>query len=486
MNKENININQNFNNYSFIFPASILLLASLVYFILTKDYTLTILILFSPFLLLLTAKILYTPIFGFYFLFFANYFIMGVSRYLNVQQIGLSIDVSLLVIFFSLFFRQAITRDVDFSKLFNLGTLLKTIWLIYCILEILNPTALYEPWKKSIRGLAIYPLVVIMFTPVVLDNYKKIKIILVLLGLFSLTAVMKMAMQMFLGFDSYETAWLNAGAHFTHILRSGIRYFSFFTDAGNFGSNMGFILITYGIFAFNEKNLKYKIFYSICSMGGLWGLLGSGTRGAIAVPLAGLLLLIVLSKNVKTIIITFSVLTFIYFFFTATNIGQGNSYIRRMRTAFNPNEPSLVVRKENQKILAKYLKDKPYGEGLGLSGGESRKYAPDRLTTNIPNDSQYVKIWVETGRVGLTLNLLIQFFFIGYGLFLILFKIKTKEMKTLLTGISCGLFGLMVSAYGNAFFYQYPTLIISNFINSILIMGLYYDKKIVESKKCLL
>jgi len=38
----------------------------------------------------------------------------------------------------------------------------------------------------------------------------------------------------------------------------------------------------------------------------------------------------------------------VYIFFAHTTIGQGNAEIRRMRTAFDPNEASLQVRLENQ------------------------------------------------------------------------------------------------------------------------------------------
>ena len=42
------------------------------------------------------------------------------------------------------------------------------------------------------------------------------------------------------GFDSTELSWLSVlhGAR-THFIHSGIRYFSFFTDAGLFGASMG-------------------------------------------------------------------------------------------------------------------------------------------------------------------------------------------------------------------------------------------------------
>lgn len=68
-------------------------------------------------------------------------------------------------------------------------------------------------------------------------------------------------------------------------------------------------------------------------------------------------------------------------------IGQGNAQIRRMRTAFRPSEDaSFNVRKENQKVLADHLKDKPFGEGLGLSGVEIKNIH----TTHNPYTSRFV------------------------------------------------------------------------------------------------
>lgn len=84
----------------------------------------------------------------------------------------------------------------------------------------------------------------------------------------------------------------------------------------------------------------------------------------------------------------------IYTFFAFTYIGQGNAMIRRMRTTFRPTEDaSFNVRLDNQKKLAEYLRERPFGEGLGLGGVEAKRFA-ERTTTLIPHDSTYVKIWM--------------------------------------------------------------------------------------------
>ena len=171
---------------------------------------------------------------------------------------------------------------------------------------------------------------------------------------------------------------------------------------------------------------------------------------------------------------------FFYVFFAHTYIGESNTSIRRMRTAFRPTEDaSYIVRKENQKKLAEYLKYKPFGEGLGLGGVEARKYG-SRLTTLIPHDSFYVKTWMETGIVGLVLFLIIYVSALLRGCYLIMFRIKNNELRGILTAIACGIFGMMISAYGNAFFGQFPTGFIIILFLSVLINGEHIDQLLTE------
>ena len=87
------------------------------------------------------------------------------------------------------------------------------------------------------------------------------------------------------------------------------------------------------------------------ALAGFFGMLISGTRGAIAVPALGGIMLLILKKNLKVLILGAILGIGVYIFFAHTTIGQGNAEIRRMRTAFDPNEPSLMVRLENQKKL---------------------------------------------------------------------------------------------------------------------------------------
>jgi hypothetical protein len=154
-----------------------------------------------------------------------------------------------------------------------------------------------------------------------------------------------------------------------------------------------------------------------------------------------------------------------------------------MRTAFTPTEDaSFNVRKENQKKLASYMKYKPFGEGLGLSGDRAGERISKRFTTSIPTDSWYVKIWVETGAVGLTLYLSMIFLSIGWGGWIIAMRLRDPELKGLLTGLLCGIFGMFINAYGNSFWGQFPTMVISFTGLTFIMVGPYLDQEIQEKK----
>ena len=49
-----------------------------------------------------------------------------------------------------------------------------------------------------------------------------------------------------------------------------------------------------------------------------------------------------------------------------TNIGQSNQQMRRMRSAFKKGDASATVRDVNKATIAKYIKDAPWGIGIGM------------------------------------------------------------------------------------------------------------------------
>ncbi len=102
------------------------------------------------------------------------------------------------------------------------------------------------------------------------------------------------------------------------------------------------------------------------------------------------------------------------------------------------------------------MKDKYFGEGLGLGGVEAQRFGKTYINS-IPVDSWYVKLWVETGVVGLTLYLIIYATALIWGSYLLMTKLKDPQLRGMMSALASGCFGMILSAYGNSFFGQYPT-----------------------------
>jgi len=448
-----------------------------------QELVLGLLVGMIPIALLILLIAVNQPFIALLLLFVENYFIMGIQRYIPVSGIGVLTDALFVLVLFSTLLRAVSNRDIEWKTAVNGASILLFVWFVYCLLELANPTAITAAWVSSFRSLTLYPLLTVVFTCLFFRQFKDLKLVVVLWSIFTVVAIGKMQFQKTVGFDQAEHQWLLQGDNMkTHLLASGTRYFSFFTDAGNFGSNMGCAAVVFSIIGFYTKQKGLKILFVVTALAGLYGLFVSGTRGALAVPFAGLVLLTFMSKKTSIMVGLVVVLISTFIFFNYTSIGQSNQYIRRMRSAFDKNEPSLVVRLDNQKRLAQYINQRPFGEGIGLSGVDAKRYDAERLTTNIPNDSWYVKVWVETGIVGLLLYLGIQFAILGRGIWLVLYRLKDRQLKGYLSALLCGMFGMMVSSYGNAIWGQYPTCILMAMSQAFIFLSPVYDKELASIK----
>jgi len=211
------------------------------------------------------------------------------------------------------------------------------------------------------------------------------------------------------------------------------------------------------IVSMSQTKWRSKLFFIIVALAGFYGMIVSGTRGAMSIPLAGFAAFFVLRKNIPVMISGFCLLLIVFAFFKYTTIGQGNDQIRRMRTAFDPNDASLQVRLDNQKLLKTYMASRPFGGGIGHGGVKAQKYLPNAYLSQIPTDSGYVLIWVEMGIVGLLLHLFILFYVVGRSSYCIMFRIRDPNLRLKMAALTSGMFGIMVANYGNAVLYQMPT-----------------------------
>ena len=412
-----------------------------------------------PFVFLYLYLLFRYPIIGLYTAISLGFILLGIGRYISGIPIGLAMDGILILTLIALIFNRFYEK-IDWTPAKKDITLLAVIWFGYALFQIVNPEARsFSAWFSG-RGISFYMLLLIPLTLLFIDSDRKLNLFFYIWGFFALLVTLKGIMQLKVGVDPWEQAWLNEGNFKTHILFGKLRAFSFLSDAGQFGANQAYSAVVATIVSMSQTKWRSKLFFIVVALAGFYGMIISGTRGAISIPLAGFTVFFVLRKN-KTIMLTgFFLLIAVFIFFKYTTIGQGNYQIRRMRTAFDPNDASLQVRLENQRLLKSYMASRPFGGGIGHGGVKAQKYLPNAYLSQIPTDSGYVLIWVEQGIVGLLLHLFILFYVVGKSSYCIMFRIRDPMLKLKMAALTSGMFGIMVANYGNAVLGQMPTSIL--------------------------
>ena len=443
-----------------IYALLVLGVSSLLSFLIAKSGLMAgIGLIFLPFILVYLYLLFKFPILGLYTAISLGFIILGLSRYIKGLPMGMAMDGILFLTFIALIFNRFKER-IDWTAAKKDITLLAAIWFAYSIFQVINPESKSIPaWLAGMRGISLYMMLIVPLTLLLLNTNKKLDVFLMLWAVFSFLASLKGIIQNTIGVDPWEKAWLDGGGAVTHVLFGKLRIFSFLSDAGQFGANQAYSAVVAFIVSTVEKNTKRRLFFILVGVLGLYGMLLSGTRGSISVPLAGFALYFILKKNKAVMISGFFLLIVVFVFFKFTNIGQDNQQIRRMRSAFDPNDPSLQVRLENQRKLKVYLASRPFGGGIGHAGVKAQKYLPNAFLSNVATDSWYVLIWAEQGIVGLLLHLFILFYVIIKTTFLVWFHLRDPVLKTKISALASGMFGIMVASYGNAVFAM-PTGII--------------------------
>lgn len=435
--------------------------------------------------LLLVIGVLYsifkTPKQGIYLLIVMGFFVTGATRYI-IAPWGLMIDGLIVTIYVALFFK-GFNEKIQWNKAKSSLTVLVTIWMAYILFQLANPEVISrEAWFYAMRGVGLYQVLSIPLLFLLFNKQKDLNIFFIIWGCFSLLGTLKGFQQWYFGVDPFEQMWLEQGGAETHVLFGKLRVFSFYSDAGQFGASQAHAGVVFGVLAlFRKSTYKLKAFYLFVALAGLFGMIISGTRGAIAVPALGGIMFLIIRKNIKVLMLGGVLLAAIYIFFAHTTLGQGNAEIRRMRTAFDPNEASFQVRLANQKKLKNYLTSRPFGGGVGATGNWGKRFTPHSFLANTATDSWYVMIWADTGVVGLIYYLFMIFFILITGAYNVMVRIKNKDLKIQITALTCGMAGIMMASYGNGVFGQMPTGILMYVTMVFMFISPKIDKTLMKN-----
>ena len=299
--------------------------------------------------------------------------------------------------------------------------------------------------------------------------------------------------QQHLGFTVAENTWIQTRGSTTHILNAGtlIRYFSTFGDAANYGCNAAATTVAFLLFGITTKIKKERYFYLGTALIVFWGMFASGTRTAIFCVGVGLVLYIFLSKSAKIAVPFTIVITFFAFILIFTSIGNGNQQIRRMRSAFDKSDASANVREMNKEVIRKYIKDAPWGIGLGMGWDNVPANSKYFKLATIPPDSEYVFIWIRTGPIGMTMFIICTTIMIFGACTTILFRLKNKSLMGIGSGFTCAFLSIQLGGYANQVLMQYPNCLI--FYGGLTIVFIlpylepawieYENKKLIEQEE---
>lgn len=442
-----------------------LLFSLAIYQFVNAGFSAFAMICMSPFIVLAVYAAFTWKMLAFWALFAINYTVMFFSKqHLLPNGIPISLYnemLELLLIGIAIVDSRESPR---FERTANLMLYALIAWCGYCTLQVLNDTCdlgiNVGNWYSGARLMAFQLLYIfIVFslyisTPEILVKY------LWVWALFCLFSAFWTWKQQKMGFTVAESIWMETVGKKTHMVNGIIRYFSTFNDAATYGCNAAAAAVAFFVFGITTKIKKDRYFFLITTVIVITEMFASGTRTAIVCLFAGILVYVILSKSIKIAIPVFLLAGFAYFFLAFTDIGQGNSQIRRMRSAFNKDDASANVRTINQAAIRKYIQDAPWGIGIGTNYDNVPANNKFRKLSVIPPDSEYVYIWVHAGPIGITTFIITMLMMLGGACWISMFRLKSRSLMGVGAGLCSAFVAIQLGGYANQILMQFPNCLI--------------------------
>jgi hypothetical protein len=106
--------------------------------------------------------------------------------------------------------------------------------------------------------------------------------------------------------------------------------------------------------------------------------------------------------------------------------------------------------------MKKYMRDAPFGIGIGMKPGAIATNHKYRIMNTIPPDSEYVYIWIHTGIVGINIFLITTLLMFLGASRIIMFKLTSSSLRGIGAGLACGFAAMQLGGYGNQVLMQFP------------------------------
>lgn len=355
--------------------------------------------------------------------------------------------------------------------------ILLAIWVVFLVLELANPSA--QSRVAGFAALRALMLLIASFFITYSSIESKRDCYLFLGGLFALSLLAGFygLWQEFAGLPSYDFAWATFdpnlyGALFTW---GRLRKFSFFFSPSEFGMIMAIASVAGLIICLYVQRQGLKILAGMTSFICAWAMIYTGSRTAMVMLPIGLIVFAAIALDKKALIIV-SIMLLGGAGLMLKGANSGALYV--MSTAFSgADDPSYRVRLRNQEIIRSYIRENPIGFGLGSNSYLGQKYTPHMFISQFPPDSEYVKIAIETGWVGLFLFCTIVALMFGYGV-RVYFRTRDPDWRIIIMVCLVIFFMMIVGLYPQETFFisQVMSIIIFAVVAVIAKIAFKLDK----------
>ncbi|MET3114118.1 putative inorganic carbon (HCO3(-)) transporter [Pedobacter sp. CG_S7] len=413
------------------------------------------------------------PKFGITVLFILAYFIMWFIRLNMVDYpLGTVMDFLQALLILGFFIKQKSNPDWSIFKDPLGGMIL--IWVLYNVLQIVNPTAESRmAWLYTIRSVAGVMLLYFVFTYQIRE-IKFVRLILKIWIFLTVIAALYAYKQELFGFFYFEEIEIQTPRLRKLLFINGVwRKFSIFSDPVAFSYNMVSCSLFCIALLFGPLPGWKKVVLGCLVLFFLSAMLLSGTRGAYVLIPVGIVMLTILNFNKKVLIFSiFSGILLLFLVYVPTS----SPSIKRFQSAFTPSDDaSFNLRAMNQKKIQPYIQKHPFGGGLGATGVWGARFSPHSFLAGFPPDSGYVRVAVELGWVGLFLFCTLMFVILKTGI-KNYFEIKDPELKNYCLATVVVIFAYGVGNYPQESFVQFPSNIYFYFFIALISITLKIDK----------
>jgi len=404
--------------------------------------------------MVLTA--LFNQYIGIYFVLTLGTFVTFLSKIVDLP-FGTSLDLFLAVMSLGVLMKQAYRRDGTFLK--NPLTVPIVIWVLYNLMQVLNPAAVSRlAWVYTVRSMAVLILLYFIASHA-LNSYRRIiNVFKYMLGLAFISALYGLY-QEYIGFTEFEYKWLYSDPkRFQLIFQwARLRVFSFFSDPTNYGMYMAYYGVICSILILGPFKIWQKITLGIAALSMFWAIGLAGSRTPVVLVPFGFVVFVLLTLD-KKILITMACVGLIG---TAGILkSTSNAILFRIQSAFliDKSADTINVRLNNQKMIQPFIQAHPFGAGLGSAGEWGARFAPDSILAKFPPDSGFVRIAVELGWIGLLLYCFLLLRIIHFSTYCYL-RVKHPKIKIIYLCITVMMFMLILASYPQEAIIQLPTSI---------------------------